>query len=272
MSKTITRNKTYISLLENSLHELFSPSSKKALLDYDQLKLIDTKQLKVIDFDQLKLLNMEEFALLDLAVLSVFFQYIGAFFLTLSFGFMVAFGAFTVHSAINTTVLAEEYTPSALVQAPIAHTESIELASAVVEGNAPSRTSFAALIDEKPIVKAEAEEAVLGASVVDEPPVILAAQNSCSFSVVEGEKTVRVASGSEYTPSKVFKLCVDSNKESSAFVWNLGSKASGNDSNCVTSYELSNASSVSVSVLNNDQNVVAICGVSLVKNAVMVAK
>ncbi len=271
MSKTSTHNKTYLSLLENSLHELFSPRSKKALLDYDQLKLIDPKQLNVIDWEQLKLIDSKELALLDVAVLSIFFQYIGAFFLTLSLGFMVSFGVFTLHNSINSVVLAEGNPSNANVyaQAPVSHSKRVELASAVVEVDYVSRSSFAVL-DEKPVVEAEVEKSVLGAS-TNEEPVVLVAPNSCSFRVVEGKKIVRISSGSQYAPSKVFKLCVDSAEKSSAYSWSLDSKTTDNNSDCVTSYEIANIANIDASVLDETGNTIASCDLSLVKSAIMAA-
>lgn len=262
MNKTITRDKSYMSLLENSVNELFSPSSSKSIIDYSQLNLVKVDQLKVIDFEQLKLLDMKEFQLLNLAVLGVFFQYIGAMFLTLSLGFMVAFGTFSLHQSINTAVLARSSEKVVIHRA--ARVQNLNLAQDRTS-NSASRATFAALVDNTAVATATSERpAVLGTSTQPTADI-----GSCSFRVVEGEKSERFSNGSIYSPSKVFKLCVDSNRKSEGFAWGFDSSISENNSDCVSSFELVGVQNISATLLDEAGNVSASCDISLTKDAVV---
>lgn len=250
MSKSITRKISYMSLLENSLTELFSPSSKKALFNYKDLQLLNTKELALIDMKQLKLIDPKQLELLNIAALLVFFEYLGALFLTLTLGFMLSFGAFTLHNNFKSTVLAE-VGPTV----PVDNVATYKAELVREERAESSRSSFAALIDSQPV---ESTNKVLGVSTL----------NSCSFRAVEGQRAVLVSDGGRYSSTKTFKLCVDSNQAGSVFNWDLGSETSSTSSNCVTSSELSGLESVSVTLTGETGEALASCDVSLVRNLV----
>jgi hypothetical protein len=123
----------------------------------------------------------------------------------------------------------------------------------------------------------EPESAVLGVtSNTDGGSVVVSTSKSndskaCSFRVVEGKKTVRYSSGGRYSQAKVFRLCIDSNQQPAVYGWSLGTDSLSSTSDCVTSYELSGAKGVTVTLLDESGNVSGSCELSLVKTAVIAA-
>ncbi len=63
------RDRSFYQMIEYSCWELFSPRSKKSLLNYKDLDLIDWKQLKLI--------NPKDFQLLNFSVIASFVEYVG---------------------------------------------------------------------------------------------------------------------------------------------------------------------------------------------------
>lgn len=284
MSKSNTQSKSYMSLLGNTFTELFHPESKKALLNYKELDLINWDELKLLNLDEFKLLNTNELRLLDLGLLAVFFQYIGAFFLTLSFGFVLAFGMFSLHSQMNTFALAEA--PADAVQETTAYTREERVEMLVPKVVEPQEVTINAEVNPSPShednsfenliasnAEPQTESKVLGATVsINDVPVANQVSpekvGKCSFTVIEGETSMKFSSGAKLQASKVFEVCVDTNKGVNNFNWTLNgvdgaTSSASNASDCITSYELLGAQSLDVTLVGNVGQVEASCTLNI---------
>lgn len=283
-SKKIIHNRSYLKILDDVVFELFSPSSQKSLINYNDLKLLNMDELRFIRTKDLKLIDSRQLNLLHIPTLAIFFQYIGALSmlllaLSVSSLFLIAGSGDASANNLNRAevgVVATQVEPREVVDFELSMVtvdetlftpEVIEIPSVEVT------PTFATLIESQP--------EVLGVQdVVVEEALVSESVNSCSFTIETSldSKTAKYSDGSRFLLSRqnASNICVDYSGVTSTANWLMdvfgGAQTLSQSSNCISSYEISNASNLSVNLVDSSGSVVAGCALSLAREEYIAAR